>query len=370
MASGARGYAWRLHFAMRFALTCLAVLLLALPSARAQSASGTVTDAESGQPIPGANVLLAGSQTGDATDADGQFEITTPLAGVRTLVVSALGYETLTRDVTLPGATVNVRLVPATLSLGEATVERDKPRLWRQRLRRFEREFVGTSRNARGVEILNPEVLALEQTDGGTFTARAEATLELDNTELGYHLTIFDLRFSSTGERWQWTGEVAFREMDGTARQRRHWARSRERAYTGSWPHFAARLASGDAYEAGYRVLPAARPGARISINVLTLTDEQLQEAVCVPDLTQPDLLQLSVPGTWHVRYLPEVDRRPREMRSRGAGQVSYLVLLGGVVSLSRDGQVLQPLRVVRYGYWDWERVADLLPTDYAPPSR
>ncbi|OZC02838.1 carboxypeptidase-like regulatory domain-containing protein [Rubricoccus marinus] len=352
---------------MRIALTCLILLSLALPRAHAQAASGVVLDAESGQPIPGANVLLAGSQTGDATDADGRFALVTPLAGSRTLVISAVGYETETRPVVLPTDGLTVRLSPATLSLGEAVVEREQPRLWRQRLRRFEREFIGTSRNARGVRILNPEVLDLRESEGGLFMAEAEATLEVENASLGYSLTLYGLRFTSTGDRWQWQGEVTFREMEGTGRQRRRWERARESAYNGSWPHFAARLASGDAYAAGYRVLPTSRPGTRISINTLTLSEDQLQDAITVVD---PGVLRLSVPAAWHVRYLREEDPRSTAARSRGGGQVSYLVLKGGDVSLTPSGQVLDPLDVVRYGYWDWERVADLLPTDYVPSAR
>ena len=355
---------------MRIVMTCLFLFATALPRAHAQAARGTVTDAESGQPIPGANVLIAGSQTGDATDVDGVFELQTDLTGSRTLVFSAVGYETQTRDVDLPGATVRVRLAPVELSLGEAVVEREQPRLWRQRLRRFEREFIGTSPNARGVRILNPEVLALNESESGTFTANAEATLQVENSALGYLLTLYGLRFTSTGERWQWQGEVTFREMEGSERQRRRWARAREGAYEGSWPHFAARLASGDAYEAGYRVLPTSRPGARISINVLTLAEEQLQEAIHVEDESRPDVLTLRIPEVWHVRYLGEQDRRPYPFRGRGSGQVSYLVLNGGDVRFTRSGQVLDPLDVVRYGYWDWERVADLLPTDYVPEPR
>lgn len=55
--------------------------------------SGTVVDSESGDPLPGVNVLIEELQTGAATDSDGYFEISVGEAGTYTLVASYVGYE-------------------------------------------------------------------------------------------------------------------------------------------------------------------------------------------------------------------------------------------------------------------------------------
>lgn len=52
---------------------------------------GIVSDAASGQPIPGANVVVEGSTNGTSTDMDGNFTLTNVKAGDR-LVFSFLGY--------------------------------------------------------------------------------------------------------------------------------------------------------------------------------------------------------------------------------------------------------------------------------------
>lgn len=71
----------------------LLLLLLMLPfSMLAQSTlKGVVSDATSGQPIPGANVVVEGSTNGTSTDMDGNFTLPNVKAGDR-LVFSFLGY--------------------------------------------------------------------------------------------------------------------------------------------------------------------------------------------------------------------------------------------------------------------------------------
>ena len=100
----------------------LVVALLALPiAASAQTVSGTVTDAASELPIPGATVVVLGSTIGVRTDVDGGYEIEVP-PGQDRLQFSFVGYRT--QDVTLqPGqTTLNVALAEDLLGLDEVVV--------------------------------------------------------------------------------------------------------------------------------------------------------------------------------------------------------------------------------------------------------
>ena len=78
----------------------LAALLAVLsPAAAAQvwgEIAGTVTEASTGDPIPGANVLVDGTSFGTAADLDGRFSFRIP-EGTYPLRVSAVGF-TLARD--------------------------------------------------------------------------------------------------------------------------------------------------------------------------------------------------------------------------------------------------------------------------------
>ena len=55
--------------------------------------TGTVVDAETNEPLPGATVVIKGTQNGTTTDFDGLFSISGAAAG-DTLVISFIGFQT------------------------------------------------------------------------------------------------------------------------------------------------------------------------------------------------------------------------------------------------------------------------------------
>jgi len=54
--------------------------------------SGTVTDATSGEPLPGVNVQVAGTQMGAVTNIQGQYFILNVAPGSYTIKFSFMGY--------------------------------------------------------------------------------------------------------------------------------------------------------------------------------------------------------------------------------------------------------------------------------------
>ena len=85
--------------------------------------AGTVVDSTSGEPIPGVNVVVVGTQQGASTDAEGQYEITGVEAGTYDLRASFIGYAPQTvEDVEVPAdetTTVNFELRLSTIALEE-----------------------------------------------------------------------------------------------------------------------------------------------------------------------------------------------------------------------------------------------------------
>lgn len=75
-------------------LIAIAILLGTSLSGFAQSTvTGTVTDADDGQPMPGVNIIIKGSPTiGTSAANDGTYSITVPSAEEDTLVFSFVGY--------------------------------------------------------------------------------------------------------------------------------------------------------------------------------------------------------------------------------------------------------------------------------------
>jgi len=82
---------------MRFVFIVLAAVLFSVGITFAQSTklSGTVTDAESGEALPGANVIVSNveNQTGAATNVDGFFQVRNMVPGVYTVDISYIGYK-------------------------------------------------------------------------------------------------------------------------------------------------------------------------------------------------------------------------------------------------------------------------------------
>ena len=110
-------------------ITFFAAALLLLPfAAFAQdgSISGIVTDAETGETLPGVNVLIEELEVGGATDAEGLYEIRGVPAGDYTLVASFVGYEDFEQAVSVSAdetVEVNIALQPSVAELQEVVVE-------------------------------------------------------------------------------------------------------------------------------------------------------------------------------------------------------------------------------------------------------
>lgn len=79
--------------------------------------SGKVVD-QFNNPIPGANVIVTGTEVGATTDFDGHFEISTQLSGIQEIKVLFIGYTTQTKEVNFSGnVTVNFTLAESVQSL-------------------------------------------------------------------------------------------------------------------------------------------------------------------------------------------------------------------------------------------------------------
>lgn len=99
---------------------CIALLLFLQVDGYAQhSVSGTVTEADSEEPLGGVNILIKGTTQGTSTNADGTYSISVPSAS-DTLIFSFVGF--VTQQVPINGrSTIDIALVPGSL-IGEDIV--------------------------------------------------------------------------------------------------------------------------------------------------------------------------------------------------------------------------------------------------------
>lgn len=107
------------------------VALCATPTLHAQSTGdtgvieGVVTEQETGAALPGANVLVAGTSIGTATQVSGAFRIENVPTGTQVLRVSLVGYKTAQTEVVVSAGateTVRIQLAEGALKLDEVVV--------------------------------------------------------------------------------------------------------------------------------------------------------------------------------------------------------------------------------------------------------
>jgi iron complex outermembrane receptor protein len=86
-------------------------------------ATGRLTDARTGEALPGVNVVFPDLKQGTATDADGRFNFANLPRGRFTVQITSLGYNTISQLVdTGSGQQLDFKLTPAATEIGQVVV--------------------------------------------------------------------------------------------------------------------------------------------------------------------------------------------------------------------------------------------------------
>lgn len=99
--------------------------------------AGIVVDASTGEPLPGANILLADASTGTSTNDAGLFHVSSLMDGPHQVVVSYIGYQTATANVMITAGErqrKRIELVPRPVVSEPLIVDGLQPRLPSQTL--------------------------------------------------------------------------------------------------------------------------------------------------------------------------------------------------------------------------------------------
>jgi hypothetical protein len=360
----------------------------AVPQGRA-ILTGTVVDAETGDPLANANVFIAVSMRGTATDAQGRFRLENIPLGAQRLYVSVIGYEPQARNLNLREArayTFEFELEPTVLESEGVTVEAERDEKWQERYERFVRQFIGETPNAEQTEILNPEVLSFNG-GIGTLEASAAEPLIIENKGLGYRVEYFLRDFRTTPTRTQYDGEPLFEEMEGTPEQQAMWNARRREAFLGSFHHLMLAMLNDQVEQQGFKLY--SRPNAGRSLTGASPfgrarpamsqqrfpleVDEILEEG----EVDSERILDFSGFAeavflgetesesyrTWRAQYREDGTFRTRAPKF----QTSQFWLERGPATVDYKGDIVDPYGVTVSGYFAFERVADQLPKEYRP---
>ena len=103
-----------------FLITFFSMILNGNPISFQNTVTGIVTDSQSGEAMPGVNIVIKGTSAGTITDASGRYSIDFTDSNV-TLVFSFIGYSTI--EIPVGGRSlVNAQLTPGATSLEEVVV--------------------------------------------------------------------------------------------------------------------------------------------------------------------------------------------------------------------------------------------------------
>lgn len=224
---------------------CFFVLSMVMNTClQAQTLRGRVVAEDTRKPIASANVYLANTSVGTATNENGEFTIVNFPAGRYDLVVSFVGFEPYSMSIQsnkLPSH-LDIAIKPKANELQEVILEPYLKDGWQQWGKFFLENFIGTAPGSADCKLINPEVLRFYfNKKANTLRVSADDRLVVENNYLGYHLkydlTGFEVNFST--HMYVFNGYPQFEEMETkrTGLQKR-WRNHRENEYYGSMMHF------------------------------------------------------------------------------------------------------------------------------------
>lgn len=105
--------------------------------------SGVVKDASNKQPVFGANVYFPALEKGAVTDFDGNFKIRNIPAGSYKLIISSIGYASITQTINIPSdKNIEISLQPSAVEMEEVIVSTPFHQLQSENVMKVERESV------------------------------------------------------------------------------------------------------------------------------------------------------------------------------------------------------------------------------------
>ncbi|WP_425391560.1 carboxypeptidase-like regulatory domain-containing protein [Ekhidna sp.] len=349
--------------------------------------SGTVYD-EDGQPLNGVNVFLDGTTIGISSDIDGNYKLESIPPGYYNIVFSHVGYQNGVYQVSESNGGARIQNHQMEVDLGQLEevevvsnrIERTQDS-WLSHYMVFKREMIGLTDKAQQCVIENPEVINFSyDRSSNILRAYAKEPIQIRNDALGYRVTYFLESFKKENDDLRFRGKMRFRNLEPmNGNERREWKRNRKESYYGSLNHFKKSLLEGNLKKEGFRIY-SLKNIEQFEIN----KDNQLEESdilvfkgthyeldfnryLIVEYRKENESLRfLANSGFADLLYEDYITKEGVLVKDPG-NQISIIRLLRGSVRLDLSGEVMDRFGLSTFGYWSWERTADLVPINYDP---
>lgn len=365
---------------IRYAFTFFLFLLASTPIEAQSKISGTITDRETKKPILGANVFIANTTLGVITDQSGGFEITNLPPGFNKIVVNKVGFKSYSGNA-IAGRFFEVQLKPDLLQQAPSERNKKEERKWKKLYNQFEKAFLGISINAKQSKILNPWVIKLNKDATGRISAYSVDLIQIENKGTGYMINYLLESAEIQNGQINFSGKALFADLEAKdGGEIVKWNVNRERTYNGSRKHFLKSLANDELEAEGFEIFRAKFDNASNSIT----TEKKLSQSDIFDNnqLIFKDFIGIVyVNESAEPAYVNE-NRTVTSMPDDGPNQVargshakydgpdnqlqeSFLFNRASKVTINKSGDIKNPKYLANYGYWKWERAADLLPKTY-----
>ncbi|HUH26709.1 TonB-dependent receptor [Gelidibacter sp.] len=131
------------------------LLLLAIPSIYAQNTlKGSVIDKNTTEPLIFANIYIPQLEKGATSDFDGNFTLSNLPNGTFPIVVSIIGYETFSQNITFPSTDhLHLALIPSAIEMEEIIISTPFHKLQSENVMKVERQTVANLKSKGAVTL-------------------------------------------------------------------------------------------------------------------------------------------------------------------------------------------------------------------------
>ena len=227
-------------------------------SASAQrTISGRITEAEDGNPIPGASVFIDGTKVGISSDTEGFYKLIIPGPGSYTLSVSHAGYKPVFKDIE-PGKSAIIMDVEMNYYELEEVSVTAKVKFRKQDINLFWDMIFGEKPSKKTIFAVNPgDVFYFYNRETNILTVTSRIPIQIFNLETGYHIEYLLKRFThnyNTNETF-WEAKFRFTELEPVnIFQENKWEKNREKVNKVSIYRFVKSLYDNSLDENGFQL--------------------------------------------------------------------------------------------------------------------
>lgn len=383
------------------------LLLTVAASAQVNKISGTITDADSGEPIAFANVFFASTSIGVSSDMEGKFLLQNFSNGKYDFTVAFVGYEPFQQAFEFNGSEfrLTIKLKTEEVKLREVVIKADTTG-WAQNFVIFKKNFLGETESASKCKILNPRDIHLYfDKQARILVAHASKPIVVENRALGFtlqwYLEKFELNYKT--ESLIIYGIPSFQPLlPKNERQNKQWNKERKRAYLGSVPHFLKTIQVDSWRNENFEIRKInlvpnpERPAKEFLEKRMSALKADLNSSgdslayysrmAIKPEKIERVSRELATTDSLINRATGIMFKGSLAVRYKGEKEeMGYLATVGREVRKDQDSyfRIIEPIKLYANGYyeplnnvfveqyWAWsEKVSNMLPLDYSPTTK